>query len=106
MSAGKLFDRQPQALPRDAALERQRKEAIVAAHDHMRGHLRPGLKAARLAKHDLALGALQRLPRSGDLRRHVVQEVRLQIKLLGVPAAPAGLREATEQCVLWARCKL
>jgi hypothetical protein len=76
----------PEPVPRHPALELQREEAIVAPGEHPGLHIRPALDRARLGEGDLGLGKVVPLPRGHDVRRHVMQEIVVQVDLGRIPA--------------------
>jgi hypothetical protein len=59
-----------QACLRHPTLEVDRKEPIVASRDHVDRNVGPGFESARLAEHDVGLGALVRLALLDELGRN------------------------------------
>jgi hypothetical protein len=82
-----LVDGLVQSFARDAPLEVDRKEPIVAPRDHVYRNLGPRFETAGLGEHDLGLGTLMPFALLNDLGRHVVQEVRGEVELRAVAAA-------------------
>ncbi len=93
MPAGHLVEGDAQTLQHDPALEFHREEAVVAALQEPRWHLRPLRQGPWLGERRLGLARLSPRPRlDRDLGRDVVEEDVPQV-LVGseVPAVPSGL---------------
>jgi hypothetical protein len=87
MSAWQFVDGYLQSFSRDAPLEIDRKESIVAAGDHVDWNVGPSVEAARLAEHDIGLRALVCLALLDDVGRNVVEKVGGEVEIRAV--APA-----------------
>src|SRR5262245_52826705 len=87
MATRQFVDTQVQPFTRDAPLEFDRKEPIVAPSDNADRNLGPCFEAAGFTKSDVGLGALVRLALLDDLGWDVMQEVHGEIKIGAVSAA-------------------
>src|SRR5689334_23805192 len=87
MAARQLVDGHVQAFSRDATLEVDRKESIVATRDHVDRNVGPPFEAAPIAEREVGLRALARLALFDDLGWNVVQEVCGEVE--GRTVAPA-----------------
>jgi hypothetical protein len=80
---------QPESLTRHPVLELEWEEAVGLSRQHRGRHIRPARERARLLEGDLGLVPLMLGAGGRDLRRHVVEEVGLQVERLGI-ATGAG----------------
>jgi len=92
VAAGDFFHLEAEALSRDALLEFDREEAIVATGDDVDGDLRPLREGADVLEDALGLGALVRAGFAEEIFGHVVEEVRLHVEVGGVAACFRGFR--------------
>src|SRR5262245_49327283 len=90
MAAWKLVEGEMQSLLRDATLELEREEAVVASGDHVDRDRWPRLEFAGLAEGDVGLGAVPRFSLFHDLAWEVVEEVGGEIEARGVATAVRG----------------
>ena len=91
VAARELVDVLVKSFPRDAPLEVDRKEPIIAAGDNMDRILGPRFETAGLAEHNVGLGALVSLALLDDLGRNVVQEVRGEVEVRAIAATLCSL---------------